>query len=215
MYNSGENRKSFSYLQHYCIYVVPTRKWLVKQVQVSVFTMRVLNMMIRSKFTFLTWPLIIALIGFLGKILFTVFSMAPDNVEGLANLVVVANLAIQSTAGLVIIMMLKWHTRELIIHDGTLEVRHLLGLSTRKYGFDTLKFSPHPWTKKLFLLELPDGRQIMLSNSQYENFDALIEALRLRVPQESLKFKLVNSPAMMIAITGLLISLQIYLIGQR
>jgi len=111
--------------------------------------------------------------------------------------------------------MLERHTTSYLFHHGTLEVKHFFGLSRGSYDFKDLKFSYYSWTKKLALLELPNGRQLTLGKSQYLNFDEIVAILEARVRNDKLKFKFVNRLTIFIVVASILVFLTIFQLGKR
>jgi hypothetical protein len=171
--------------------------------------------MIRSKFTILTWPFAIVLTILPVQILYMASNIVIDNLSHLTDFTVVVQIVVLALTILFLLLMLERHTRSYVIHSGTLEVKHFLGLSKRSYDFRDLKFSCYSWTTKLALLELPNGRQLTLGKSQYLNFDEIVEILKGKVQNDRLKFKFVNRLTIFIVIALVLLFLMIFQLGKR
>jgi hypothetical protein len=170
--------------------------------------------MIKSKFTTMTWPFVIILTMLPLHLFYTTCKIVVDNVSTLTDLVVVAQVVVLILTILFLLMMLERHTRGFVIQDDKLEVKYFLGLSTKSYDFRVLKFAYYNWTTKLALLELPNGGQLTLSESQYRNYEEIAQTLKTRIQNEQLKFKFINRLTVFVAIAMVLLFLTVFALGQ-
>ena len=85
--------------------------------------------MIKSKFTIWTWPFVFVLTILPIKMLNTVYNIVINNLSNLTDLTTVVQIIILTFTIFFLLLMLERHTRGYVIHNDTLEIKYLLGLS--------------------------------------------------------------------------------------
>ncbi len=145
--------------------------------------------MIKSKLTFILFPLTALMAFASGLLLFIVYIIIINNLPNLTDLDIITGILFLTWIGVMPIAMMLTVMRNYVTHADKLEVNYLFGVIKHFYDYKDLRISDYVWSTKGVLIELPDGDQMTLGKNQYRNFDEITKALGDKIQKEKIEVK--------------------------